>query len=66
MANYEPEIITRLTNAYRRLQDLGVNAWYGDAGGDTDLAKKIIDGASMRDLIDYCREYGYIDEEEDI
>jgi hypothetical protein len=43
--------------------DKGVNAWYGDAGGDLELAKMILDGASIAELMDYCRDYGYLEED---
>ncbi len=60
---YEPTTIRTLTATYARLQDKGVNAWYGEAGGDLELAKMILDGASIAELMDYCRDYGYLEEE---
>jgi len=60
---YEPTTIRTLTATYKRLMDKGVNAWYGDAGGDLELAKMILDGASIAELMDYCRDYGYLEED---
>jgi hypothetical protein len=62
---FEPTTIRTLTTYYARLQDLGVNAWYGEAGGDLELAKMILDGAKITELMDYCKEWGYIEEEEE-
>lgn len=62
---YEPTTIRTLTMTYQRLQDKGVNAWYGEAGGDIELAKMILDGAKMPELLAYCQEQGYLDEEDE-
>ena len=62
---YEPGVITRLTNTYTLLQDRGVNVWYGEAGDDTELAKMMLDGKDLQELLDYCKEYGYLEEEDD-
>jgi hypothetical protein len=62
---YEPETITRLVGKYKLLQDRYVNVWYGEAGADTELAKMILDGKPMDELLAYCKEYGYLDDEEE-
>lgn len=61
---YEPGIITYMSRVYAHLQDQGVNVWYGDAGDDDDLAKMILDRKDMKDMLAYCKEYGYLEEEE--
>jgi hypothetical protein len=62
---YEPTTIRTLTMTYQRLQDKGVNAWYGEAGGDLELAKMILDGATLSELMAYCQDYGYIEQEDE-
>ena len=62
---YEPTTIKMLSNGYQRLQNKGVNCWYGEAGGDIGLAKLILDGATTDELLAYCQEWDYIEEEED-
>jgi hypothetical protein len=62
---YEPNTIRTLTMTYGRLLDKGVGVWYGEAGSDVELAKLILDGASLAELMTYCEEAGYIDQEED-
>lgn len=61
---YEPNTIRTLTMVYQRLQDKGVNCWHGEAGGDLELAKMILDGASTDELLAYCQDYGYLNEED--
>jgi hypothetical protein len=61
---YEPGIISYMSRVYTHLQDRGVNAWYGDAGDDTELAKMILDDKPMEELLAYCKEYGYLEEED--
>jgi hypothetical protein len=60
---YEPGVITRISNTYTLLQSYGVNVWYGEAGDDTDLAKMTLDNTPMEELLAYCKEYGYLEEE---
>lgn len=62
---YEPNTIRTLTMVYQRLQDKGVNCWYGEAGGDVELAKMILDGTGVPELLAYCQEWGYLDEEDE-
>ena len=62
---YEPAVITRIANTYTLLQSRGVNVWYGEAGDDTELAKMTLDGKDLQELLDYCKEYGYLDEDND-
>lgn len=61
---YEPTTIKMLSNGYQRLQNKGVNCWYGEAGGDLELAKLILDGATTDELLAYCQDYGYLNEED--
>jgi hypothetical protein len=63
--SYEPTTIKILSNGYQRLDNKGVNCWYGEAGGDIELAKMILDGASIEELVTYCQDYGYLQEDED-
>jgi hypothetical protein len=62
---YEPGVITRLARTYTLLQDLGVNVWYGEAGDDVELAKMMLENKDTKELLAYCKEYGYLEEEED-
>jgi hypothetical protein len=61
---YEPGVITRLARTYTLLQDLGVNVWYGEAGDDVELAKMMLDNKDAKELLAYCKEYGYLEEED--
>lgn len=65
MASYEPATITTLSRVYTYLEDMGVSAWYGEAGKDIDLAKLILDTGDAKQAYAYCVEYGYITEGED-
>lgn len=62
---YEPGVITKIARTYTFLQDRGVNVWYGDAGFDPELAKMVLDDKDIQELLDYCKEYGYLEEEEE-
>jgi hypothetical protein len=64
---YEPGVLSVLSKNYQLLQSWGerngVNVWYGDAGDDRELAKLILDGASMAELKQYLTD-NYTEEEE--
>lgn len=65
--SYGPEVVHTLSNRLTQL-DLhmpGYGFWYGEAGKDVDLAKMILDEASLADIKAYVVEtYGDPQEEE--
>jgi hypothetical protein len=64
---YEPAVLSRLNKNYQLLhnwgESLGINVWYGDAGDDVELAKLILDGATLAELKQYLTDNYFEDEE---
>lgn len=64
---YGPEILDQLSRGYTllhdSLQDKGVNVWYGEAGGDPEVARMLLDNVAFDDIRAYLVEnYGDSDE----
>lgn len=68
---YGPQVVETLSKRLDTMQSLmpGYPIWYGEIGQDVELAKMVLDGASIQELKCYIiEEYCHLvedDEEED-